>query len=109
MIARDHVHVKDVFQVKYHYFWADQAGLPMWDPSNNEDQCERGEWFLSKLKLRVIIIDHIMESDHYLTFSLGGPGNPECCGGKTNAFHIYNQDRMECCADDDIARPRGEC
>ena len=46
---------------------------------------------------------------HNLTFCLGGPGNPECCGGKTNAFHIYNQDRMECCADDDIARPRGEC
>ena len=58
MIARDHVHVKDVFQVKYHYFWADQAGLPMWDPSNNEDQCERGE-------SAVIFIKNEIKSDDY--------------------------------------------
>ena len=58
MLAREHVSVKDVFQVKYHYFWADQQGLPKWDPSTNEDQCERGESAVNFIKVEI-------KSDYY--------------------------------------------
>merc|ERR1712048_696638 len=63
MFAQQHVAAKDVFDTKYHMFWAQQDGHPYWDPTE-AGQCETS----------------------------GGPTEPECCRAETKdtPFRLYN-------------------
>jgi len=59
------------FKTKYHMFWSTTSGYKMWDPENDPSQCPRNG---------------------------GGDYEPECCGGETTPFILFNTVNKKCCA-----------
>merc|ERR1712176_1360409 len=70
MFARQHAPVTGHFKNEFHMFWSTTAGYPMWDPKNDDSQCPRGG---------------------------GGVYEPECCGGYTTPFVLFNTVNKKCC------------
>jgi len=77
MFARQHAPVTGVFDQKYHMFWSTTAGYEMWDPQSDPHTfCPRNG---------------------------GGPYVPECCGGETTPFILYNAaSNKQCCPDGSV-------
>jgi len=80
--AREHVGAKDVFTNKYHMFWSTSDGYPMWDPENDKSQCPRNG---------------------------GGVYEPECCGGGSVPFVLYNSANKSCCDDGRVVKDVSQC
>ena len=76
MFAKAHVAKKDVFDVKYHMFWSTTNNYPMWDPKADPSACPRNG---------------------------GGVYEPDCCGGETTPFILYNvASNKQCCPDGSV-------
>jgi len=82
MFAREHPAAKDVFQNKYHMFWSTSSGYPMWDPKSDNSLCPSGG---------------------------GGAYEPECCGGETGPFFLYNAVSKKCCPDGTVKFQNQQC
>jgi len=54
----------------------------MWDPKNDNSQCPRGG---------------------------GGPYEPECCGGNTTPFVLFNTVNKKCCPDGKVKLDNQSC
>ena len=82
MFARQHAPVTDHFKVQYHMFWSTTYDYPMWDPKNDDSQCPRGG---------------------------GGDYEPECCGGRTTPFILFNTVNKKCCPGGKVVLDNQKC
>lgn len=83
MFARAHVGAKDVFDNKYHMFWAAGAGHPAWEPEEEQNCPRHGS----------------------------GPVDPQCCQAQTQdgPFKLYNAHNKKCCADGRVVGSQQDC